>query len=84
VFLSLGKERELVDPSLRDEPRISEILRCIQIAVLCVQSDPEDRPTMSDVLMMLKCDSMAVPVPREYKLPADGSEAEGSTSHRSA
>jgi interleukin-1 receptor-associated kinase 1 len=75
-----------VDPSLRDEPRISEILRCIQIAVLCVQSDPEDRPTMSDVLMMLKCDSMAVPVPvpREYKLPADGSEAEGSTSHRSA
>lgn len=38
---------ELVDPSLHDEPRLSEILRCIQIALLCVQ-DSWERPTMSD------------------------------------
>ncbi|RCV39438.1 hypothetical protein SETIT_8G224800v2 [Setaria italica] len=63
-FWSSGRARELMDASLRDEPRISEILRCMQIALLCVQFDRADRPSMSDVLMMLKCEGMALPVPR--------------------
>jgi interleukin-1 receptor-associated kinase 1 len=78
-----------MDPSLRDEPRISEILlRCMHIALLCVQIYPEDRPTMSDVLMMLRCESMALPVPRAPPSDPspDGSDEEGSTStsYRSA
>lgn len=54
---------DLIDGSLRDDPQISKILRCLQIALLCVQLNRADRPTMSDVLMMLKCESMILPMP---------------------
>ncbi|XP_066338562.1 receptor-like serine/threonine-protein kinase SD1-8 isoform X2 [Miscanthus floridulus] len=66
---SLGRAVELIDPSLSDESRIVEILRCIQIALLCVQFNRADRPTMSDVLMMLKFESMTLPVPRPHEDP---------------
>lgn len=55
---------ELIDPSLRDEGRTTEITRCIQIALLCVERDPADRPTMSDVLVMLSSESISLPAPK--------------------
>ncbi|CAM0150366.1 unnamed protein product [Urochloa decumbens] len=84
-----GRAMDLIDTSLLDDdPQISEILRCMQIALLCVQEKREDRPTMSDVLMMLKCESMALPVPRLRQDmltqgASDGS-ADGGTSFRSS
>ena len=54
---------ELIDASLHDEPQMNSILRCIQIALLCVQQNWADRPTMADVLLMLKCETMTLPVP---------------------
>lgn len=60
---SSGRAMDLIDGSLRDDPRMSKILRCLQIALLCVQQTRVDRPTMSDVLMMLKCESMILPMP---------------------
>lgn len=60
---SSGRAMDLIDGSLRDDPQISKILRCLQIALLCVQLNRADRPTMSDVLMMLKCESMILPMP---------------------
>lgn len=79
---------ELIDPSLKDEPQISDILRCIQIALLCVQGKWEDRPSMSDVLIMLKCESMTLPVPRppenfSHLLPS-ASATSGSNTYSSA
>ncbi|PKI73775.1 hypothetical protein CRG98_005846 [Punica granatum] len=47
-----GSCLDIVDPSMAnmyDE----EVLRCIQIALLCVQEFATDRPTMSDVVFML-------------------------------
>ncbi|KAL6627750.1 hypothetical protein ACP70R_031476 [Stipagrostis hirtigluma subsp. patula] len=44
---------EFVDPSLGEEYQEMDIIRCIQVALLCVQDSPEDRPTMHDVIMML-------------------------------
>ncbi|XWS52136.1 hypothetical protein CRYUN_Cryun11dG0041300 [Craigia yunnanensis] len=32
---------------------LSEVVRCIHIALLCVQQHPEDRPSMSSVVLML-------------------------------
>ena len=32
----------------------SQVLRCIHIALLCVQKFPDDRPTMSSVAFMLE------------------------------
>lgn len=31
----------------------SEVIRCIQVGLLCVQHRPEDRPDMSSVVLML-------------------------------
>lgn len=44
---------ELVDDSLGEEYTEMDVLRCIQIALLCVQDSAEDRPTMREVTMML-------------------------------
>ncbi|TKW02284.1 hypothetical protein SEVIR_8G235400v4 [Setaria viridis] len=48
-----GELLEFIDPSLHDEPQNAEIMRWVKIALLCVQEDPEKRPSMSDVLEML-------------------------------
>ena len=40
------------------------MMRCISIALLCVQENAVDRPTMSEVVAMLSTDSMALPEPK--------------------
>jgi len=88
---SSERAMELIDPALRVEPGTSKILRCFQIALLCVQDNRADRPTMSDVLMMLKCDCLTLPVPRRPEdqwgprgLSADDSDSAGHTCYSSA
>ncbi|CAM8994923.1 unnamed protein product [Rhodiola kirilowii] len=44
---------DLVDPSLKNSHNPSEVVKCIHIALLCLQDDPADRPTMSSVVRML-------------------------------
>uniref|UniRef100_A0ACD5Z7A7 Uncharacterized protein n=1 Tax=Avena sativa TaxID=4498 RepID=A0ACD5Z7A7_AVESA len=53
---------ELVDPALGSGYEIAEITRCTQVALLCAQEDPADRPTMTDVAAMLNSESMSLPV----------------------
>ncbi|KAL5773345.1 hypothetical protein ACOSQ2_013269 [Xanthoceras sorbifolium] len=61
-----GKELEFVDPFLMESCTSTEILRCIQIGLLCVQEDPASRPTMSYVVALLGSDqSIALPEPRQ-------------------
>ncbi|KAK4286010.1 hypothetical protein QN277_002628 [Acacia crassicarpa] len=45
---------DLTDEQLQDSVPSSELLRCIQVGLLCVQQRPEDRPNMSTVVIMLK------------------------------
>lgn len=47
---------EVLDPSLlsRPEPEIEEMMQALGIALLCVNSCPDERPTMKDVAAMLK------------------------------
>uniref|UniRef100_A0A0E0EKK3 Protein kinase domain-containing protein n=1 Tax=Oryza meridionalis TaxID=40149 RepID=A0A0E0EKK3_9ORYZ len=59
-----GRSAELLDAALRNEARIAEITSCIQIALLCVQKDPADRPSMLDVLAMLR-DEQIVAAPKK-------------------
>ena len=42
----------------------NEISRCIHIALLCVQEDTGDRPTMSGIVQMLTTSSISLAVPR--------------------
>ncbi|RLN33616.1 hypothetical protein C2845_PM03G25140 [Panicum miliaceum] len=58
---------EFIDPSLHREPRKAEIMRWVQIGLLCVQEHPEDRPSMWDVVLMLGCENAIL---REPGLPA--------------
>ncbi|KAL6271611.1 hypothetical protein ACE6H2_028522 [Prunus campanulata] len=60
-----GKVLEIVDPSLGELCPVNEVVRCIQIALLCVQDYATDRPTMSAVVFMLGNYDVAVPSPRQ-------------------
>ena len=42
----------------------SEIVKCIHIGLLCVEENPQDRPTMSTVVVMLGSESVALPEPK--------------------
>ncbi|XXG55424.1 hypothetical protein AAC387_Pa03g3094 [Persea americana] len=48
-----GRVLELVDPSVNIFSYESEVLRCIQVGLLCVQEKAKDRPNMSSVVFML-------------------------------
>ncbi|EOA18410.1 hypothetical protein CARUB_v10006953mg [Capsella rubella] len=61
---SNGTPLELVDPSFGDNYQTNEITRCIHIALLCVQEDADDRPTMSAIVQMLTTNSIALAVAR--------------------
>ncbi|OQU80603.1 hypothetical protein SORBI_3007G149700 [Sorghum bicolor] len=55
---------ELVDISLATNGCTLEMMRCINIALLCVQENATDRPTTSDVVAMLGSENMALPEPK--------------------
>jgi len=58
-----GKGLELIDQTLVDTCPESEALRLIHIALLCVQENPNERPTMSMVVLMLGSSSINLPRP---------------------
>ncbi|KAJ8459082.1 hypothetical protein OPV22_032008 [Ensete ventricosum] len=60
-----GKWTELMDPSLGDGCPSWEASRCIHVALLCVQENAGDRPTMSDVIAMLGNESVALADPKQ-------------------
>ena len=49
----------LVDPDLQNNYVDSEVEQLIQVALLCTQSSPMDRPKMSEVVRMLEGDGLA-------------------------
>uniref|UniRef100_A0A2N9I8I7 non-specific serine/threonine protein kinase n=1 Tax=Fagus sylvatica TaxID=28930 RepID=A0A2N9I8I7_FAGSY len=59
-----GKPLELIDTCLEDTCIQSEIVCCLHISFLCLQQQPEDRPNMSYVVMMLQSES-SLPEPKE-------------------
>ncbi|CAL4915895.1 unnamed protein product [Urochloa decumbens] len=59
---------ELIDTSLAPNSHSAEMMRCINSALLCVQENAADRPTMADVIAMLN--SEATTTLAEPKQPA--------------
>ncbi|PRQ37167.1 putative protein kinase RLK-Pelle-DLSV family [Rosa chinensis] len=62
-----GRGMEVIDASVRETCMPNEALRCIHVALLCVQEDPVDRPTMSSVIHMLANEATSLPL---FKEPA--------------
>lgn len=59
-----GKGLELMDSSSSGSYSPDELLRCIQVGLLCVQEQAEDRPTMATVLLMLNSETTTLPQPK--------------------
>ncbi|KAI4368193.1 hypothetical protein MLD38_016779 [Melastoma candidum] len=82
-----GRCVEIVDESMDvDDPQsLSEMLKCIQIGLLCVQELPRDRPTMSMVVFMLGNDRV-LPLPEQpaYTMKKSNMGTENSTSDGAA
>ena len=59
-----GTKAEIVDPSLHyNNSSENEVLKCVNIGLLCVQENPGDRPGMSNVMLMLVGKSTTLPAP---------------------
>ncbi|KAK4360986.1 hypothetical protein RND71_019938 [Anisodus tanguticus] len=59
-----GTAINFIDPMLRGTSGlVGDIMRCIHIALLCIQENAADRPTMAAVVLMLSSLSMSLSVP---------------------
>ncbi|KAH7544240.1 hypothetical protein JRO89_XS15G0134700 [Xanthoceras sorbifolium] len=56
---------ELMDSCLEDSCIKSQVLRCVQVSLLCVQKFPAERPAMSSVVFMLANKEATLPQPRQ-------------------
>ncbi|KAL2495140.1 G-type lectin S-receptor-like serine/threonine-protein kinase SD1-13 [Forsythia ovata] len=54
-----------IDQTLYKAESYGEMVRCIHIALLCVQEFSKDRPTISTVLAMLNWEIVDLPVPEQ-------------------
>ncbi|XP_061337469.1 G-type lectin S-receptor-like serine/threonine-protein kinase At4g27290 [Gastrolobium bilobum] len=63
-FWTERRPLDLIDSCMENSSVLSEALRCIHISLLCVQQHPEDRPSMSTVVVMLSSEG-ALPQPKE-------------------
>ncbi|XP_019452503.1 PREDICTED: cysteine-rich receptor-like protein kinase 25 [Lupinus angustifolius] len=67
---------ELLDPKLEGCYSESEVIKCIQIGLLCVEEDHNDRPTMAKVVSYLNSSSLDLPLPTEQPFFINGKEEE--------
>ncbi|XXG87580.1 hypothetical protein AAC387_Pa11g2235 [Persea americana] len=58
-LLKEKKLEKLVDPDLQNNYVEAEVEQLIQVALLCTQGSPMERPKMSDVVRMLEGDGLA-------------------------
>nr|CAB3454603.1 unnamed protein product [Digitaria exilis] len=74
------KAVELIDPLIRTTCSVRQVLRCVHIALLCVQDHADERPDIPTVIIMLSNDSSSLPNPRPPTLMLRGREIESTKS----
>jgi hypothetical protein len=55
---------DLIDPTLHEVYNVDQFVKCVHIGLLCVQDDPNDRPTISNVVTMLDSETGTLPTPK--------------------
>ncbi|KAF7119345.1 hypothetical protein RHSIM_Rhsim13G0159500 [Rhododendron simsii] len=60
-----GTPLDLMDPTLQGSYSVNEVTRCIHIALLCVQDDPNARPSMATIVLMLNSYSATLSRPQQ-------------------
>ncbi|CAD6212328.1 unnamed protein product [Miscanthus lutarioriparius] len=65
---------EILDSALRGDAPGRQILKCVHIGLLCVQSNPDDSPMMSTVNVMLSSSnvSLSAPLKPVFFIPQSG------------
>ena len=71
---------DLMDNAIRETCNESEFVRCVNVGLLCVQEDPNERPTMSTVIFGLGSESATLPSPKEPAFIVKRSSLSGTTS----
>ncbi|KAL9172221.1 hypothetical protein ABFS82_03G031100 [Erythranthe guttata] len=75
-----GTTEDMIDPILREtygsQP---DMMKCIHIALLCVQENGVERPTMASVVLMLNSSSIALPMPLKPGFYFSGNEIRDET-----
>ncbi|KAF5445759.1 hypothetical protein F2P56_034785 [Juglans regia] len=74
------KGMEFIDLLLDDSSSSFKLMRCLQVALLCVQENPVDRPTMLEVYSMLKNEVAPIPTPKKPAFSIKADEIVGSSS----
>ncbi|XP_074270069.1 putative cysteine-rich receptor-like protein kinase 20 [Silene latifolia] len=57
---SEGAVSDLVDPNIKEDCPVTDVTRCVHIALLCIQEDAARRPTITMILSMLSNESVAL------------------------
>ncbi|KVH88330.1 Concanavalin A-like lectin/glucanase, subgroup [Cynara cardunculus var. scolymus] len=58
-----GSPLELLDPRIAESYSRNEVIRCINIGLLCVQEEADARPSMASIQNMLNNNSITLPTP---------------------
>ncbi|CAF1919576.1 putative cysteine-rich receptor-like protein kinase 39 isoform X1 [Brassica napus] len=73
-----GKPETVIDPLLMKDP-INEIIKLIQIGLLCVQENAAKRPTMRLVIVWFGSDTIIIPLPKAPAMSGSQSQSEDGT-----
>ncbi|XP_057455419.1 G-type lectin S-receptor-like serine/threonine-protein kinase At4g03230 [Lotus japonicus] len=60
-----NKLLDLMDQSIGESCNENQFMKCALIGLLCVQDEPGDRPTMSNVVTMLDSETATIPIPTQ-------------------
>ncbi|XP_020588271.1 cysteine-rich receptor-like protein kinase 15 isoform X2 [Phalaenopsis equestris] len=58
-----GESEKVIDRELGGLYQLEDVLRCINIGLLCIQADPAERPSMASVVLMLSTNAEMLPAP---------------------
>lgn len=56
---------DILDSNLKEFESSNEMFKCIQIGLLCVQENPDARPSMATIISYISDDSIQLPFPQE-------------------
>ncbi|KAJ4910182.1 putative cysteine-rich receptor-like protein kinase 39 [Raphanus sativus] len=73
-----GRPEIIIDPFLIEKPR-NEIIKLIQIGLLCVHENATKRPTMRSLIVWLSRETISIPLPKDLAFTRNESQSEDGT-----
>nr|VDC89850.1 unnamed protein product [Brassica rapa] len=73
-----GRPEIIIDPFLVEKPS-NEIIKLIQIGLLCVHENATKRPTMRSLIIWLSRETISIPLPKDLAFTRNESQSEDGT-----